>query len=67
MHGPRLLVLDEATSALDPEAEAAICATLLDLRGELTVVAVTHRPALARAADVLFVVTSEGVRAGAPA
>lgn len=51
---PRLLVLDEATSALDAEAEAAICATLARLRGRLTIVAITHREAMARIADRVY-------------
>lgn len=46
VHQPRLLVLDEATSALDPETEAAVSATLADLGGDYTVLAVSHRSAL---------------------
>ena len=42
-HKPRLLILDEATSALDPETEAAICRTLEALRGELTIIAISHQ------------------------
>ena len=48
---PRLLILDEVTSALDHEAEAAICRSIDRLRGGLTIVAITHRPALHRIAD----------------
>jgi ATP-binding cassette subfamily C protein len=48
---PELLILDEATSALDPEAEAAICDTLLQLRGKLTILAISHQPALLTIAD----------------
>jgi ATP-binding cassette subfamily C protein len=51
VHDPALLVLDEATSALDVQTEAEICATLRALRGTLTILAVSHRPALVRAAD----------------
>lgn len=51
---PRLLVLDEATTGLDAEAEAAICETLRGLRGRVTIVAVSHRPALVDAADVVY-------------
>lgn len=53
-HQPRLLILDEATSALDPETEAAICGTLKQLRGDLTILAVSHQPALAEFADVVY-------------
>ena len=40
---PSVLVLDEATSALDPGSEAAINATIETLRGDRTIVSVTHR------------------------
>lgn len=48
---PRLLILDEATSALDPASEAALCETLARLRGEVTVLAVSHQTGLAEIAD----------------
>jgi ATP-binding cassette subfamily C protein len=50
-HKPRLLVLDEATTALDPKTEAAICETLRRLRGELTILAISHQPAILNIAD----------------
>lgn len=53
-HRPRLLILDEATSALDRDSEAAICRTLKALRGELTILAVSHQPALAQFADTVY-------------
>jgi ATP-binding cassette subfamily B protein len=52
---PAVLVLDEATSALDPETEAGIVATLNGLRGQQTIVSVTHRLATARDADLIIV------------
>ncbi|RXF75505.1 ABC transporter ATP-binding protein [Hansschlegelia zhihuaiae] len=50
---PRLLILDEATTALDPETEAAIVANVVELtrRTGLTVLAISHQPAWARASD----------------
>jgi ATP-binding cassette subfamily C protein len=48
---PELLILDEATSALDPESEAAVCETLKNLRGRLTIVTISHREALVKIAD----------------
>jgi ATP-binding cassette subfamily C protein len=48
---PKLLILDEATSALDPQSEAAICETLGDLRGHITVLAISHQSGLAAIAD----------------
>jgi ATP-binding cassette subfamily C protein len=53
-HRPRLLVLDEATSALDPASEADICKTLQHLKGTLTILAVSHQPALAEIADRVY-------------
>jgi ATP-binding cassette, subfamily C, bacterial len=51
VHKPVLLILDEATSGLDPESEASICNTLRRLRGELTILAISHQPALVETAD----------------
>jgi ATP-binding cassette subfamily C protein len=49
-----LLILDEATSALDPETEASICQTLKELRGQLTILAISHQTALVEVADRVF-------------
>jgi ATP-binding cassette subfamily C protein len=51
---PALLILDEATSALDPDTETAICDTLLSLRGKLTILAISHQPALLQIADQAY-------------
>lgn len=48
---PKLLILDEATTALDPETERGICATVKLLSKEMTVVAISHQPALKNIAD----------------
>jgi ATP-binding cassette, subfamily C, bacterial len=48
---PKLLVLDEVTSALDPHTEQQICANVRQLAGVVTVLAITHRPALLEIAD----------------
>ncbi len=53
-HQPRILILDEATSALDSESEAAICRTLKALSREITIVAVSHQPALAEFSDRVY-------------
>lgn len=53
INAPRLLILDEATSALDPKSEAEIIATLKALRHDLTILAITHNDALAKAADLV--------------
>jgi ATP-binding cassette subfamily C protein len=54
VHKPRLLILDEATSGLDPASEAAVCDTLRQLRGELTILAISHQSALVKIADSAY-------------
>jgi len=54
VHRPALLILDEATSALDPASEAAICNTLEQLHGRLTILAISHQVALVGAADRVY-------------
>ena len=51
---PKLLILDEATTALDPENEKAICNTLRQLRGKLTILAISHQPAVLKVADQAY-------------
>jgi ATP-binding cassette subfamily C protein len=51
VHKPKLLILDEPTSALDPVSEAAICETLSQLRGEITILAISHQPTIMNVAD----------------
>ena len=54
VHHPKLLILDEPTAALDPASEAAICTTLRGLRGDLTMVSISHQAALTEAADRVY-------------
>lgn len=53
-HRPKLLILDEATTALDPKNEMAICDTLRELRGRLTILAISHQPAVLKVADQAY-------------
>lgn len=48
---PAVLILDEATSNLDAETESHVIETLSRLKGRMTIVAVSHRPALLALAD----------------
>ncbi|WP_026919473.1 ABC transporter ATP-binding protein [Gordonia shandongensis] len=50
-----LLLIDEATSALDVVTERAVVDSLRRIRGDRTVVIVTHRPALVSLADSVVV------------
>ncbi len=51
IHRPGLLILDEATSNLDHESEAAVITTIEHLKGQITMLAVSHDDALVEAAD----------------
>jgi ATP-binding cassette, subfamily B, bacterial len=54
LRNPEILVLDEATSALDPQTEHAVNQTLARAGAGRTVVSVTHRLAIARDANCIF-------------
>ncbi len=54
VHEPRLLILDEATTALDPETEAHIWDSIVALRGDVTVLAISHQPLLRSVADRVY-------------
>jgi ATP-binding cassette subfamily C protein len=61
-HQPRFLILDEPTSALDPGSERVICETLKNLARDLTVIAVSHQPALINAADRIYILAEGSAR-----
>jgi ATP-binding cassette subfamily C protein len=54
VHRPRLLILDEVTASLDPKTEKEICATLMAISKDTTILSVSHQPALIEAADVVY-------------
>jgi len=56
VHGPQLLILDEATSNLDEVAEQAVLSTIGHLRGDLTMLAVTHQPGMLKLADRVYAI-----------
>jgi len=51
---PQLLILDEPTSALDPVTEAELCKTLRELSGRVTILVISHQPAIVDIADVVY-------------
>jgi ATP-binding cassette, subfamily C, bacterial len=51
---PKLLILDEATASLDPVTENAVVATVADLRGEMTILAITHQKAFGDHSDQVY-------------
>lgn len=56
VHQPRLLILDEATSNLDHASEQAVLSTIAHLKGELTMLAVTHQTGMLDLADRIYTV-----------
>jgi len=59
---PRLLILDEPNSNLDGDSEAALAACLVTLRAHrVTVVLVSHRPALVEAVDKVLLLRDGAV------
>ncbi|MBI4404763.1 MAG: ABC transporter ATP-binding protein [Deltaproteobacteria bacterium] len=62
---PLLLIFDEPTSALDRVSEQAMIKALEELKGQVIMLLVTHRPSTARMADeVLVLHQGELVRCG---
>jgi ATP-binding cassette subfamily C protein len=51
---PKLLILDEATASLDPVTENAVVSTVANLRGDMTILAITHQQAFAERADTVY-------------
>jgi ATP-binding cassette, subfamily C, bacterial len=51
---PDLLILDEATSALDGENTARIIETIRELKGETTILLITHNPLVLSCADQII-------------
>lgn len=54
IHKPAILVLDEATSALDPETEQQILKTVKKLSLNMTILAISHNPAILEVADHIY-------------
>jgi len=61
LRGPSVLILDEPTAALDAVTEQRIAAGLREALPTATLIVITHKPALARHADMM--VTIEDGRA----
>ena len=62
---PSILVLDEATSALDGESEREINNSLQDLKGEITILVISHRlSSVINADQVLYIENGKIAAAG---
>ena len=55
VHDPSILLLDEPTSATDPASEGRIADNLIQMKSDKTMIIVTHRSALFKAADRVLV------------
>jgi ATP-binding cassette subfamily C protein len=64
---PELLILDEATSALDQTTAREICAAVRGLRGQRTILAITHQAIWMEAADRVLTMQNGRVVTNAPA
>jgi ATP-binding cassette subfamily C protein len=53
-HDPEVLVIDEATANLDPATESTIVEAIGRLRGEKTIIVISHRPAFVRNCDCIY-------------
>lgn len=51
LNSPKILLLDEPTSALDKKSENDILDTLNDLRGTVTIIAISHQETFVNASD----------------
>ncbi len=61
LKNPPILVLDEATSALDNESERLVQESLEELAKGRTVFTIAHRLTTIRNADVILVLTNDGI------
>lgn len=53
---PRLLILDEPTTALDAQSEQEVLRAVQALKGQLTILAISHQPAIRDLADEVWTV-----------
>ena len=51
---PKLLILDEVTASVDKETEVTILKALEALKGKITIVAISHQPAMRAIADTVI-------------
>lgn len=60
---PLVLIVDEATASIDSETEAAVMRALEALRGDKTLIVITHRLATVRNCDEIFVMKDGRIQA----
>jgi ATP-binding cassette subfamily C protein len=48
-------------TALDPKTERAICDTLLKIKGGVTILVISHQPALFKIADIRYRISDDTI------
>ena len=56
---PKILLLDEPTSSLDKESELAIINILKEIKNELIIIMITHKPEIAKLSDKIYVIENK--------
>lgn len=64
LHSPKILILDEPTSALDKKSEDDIIKSLHDIRGSVTIIAISHQQTFVNASDKKFLLENGKVFEG---
>ena len=60
IRNPKLLILDEATTALDPQTEKALCNTVKEIAQNVSILAISHQPAIKEIADQVIDLSANG-------
>jgi ABC-type multidrug transport system fused ATPase/permease subunit len=63
LKNPDLLIFDEATSALDEESERLIRLAVEEIRGNKTIIIVSHRPTMLHNVDRIFEISQGAIQA----
>jgi ABC-type multidrug transport system fused ATPase/permease subunit len=53
-HGARVLIFDEGTSGIDAETEEAVVGAIVALKGEYSIITITHNPITLRLCESVF-------------
>ncbi len=61
LKNPEIFIFDEATSSLDDESESMIRQTIETLRGQKTVIIVSHRPSILQNVDRMLLVNNKQI------
>jgi ATP-binding cassette, subfamily B, bacterial PglK len=61
-HDPDVLIMDEATSSLDTDTESEIIEAVEKLRGDLTILMITHRTSTMKYCDTILQINNGNIR-----